>query len=190
MSMTLPTQLTVARIIAIPVMAGFFFAPWEWAREASAIVFMMAAFTDWLDGYLARKMNVESRFGAFLDPVADKLIVAAALVCLLQADPRAAVLVPVMIIISREITISALREWMAELGERTSVAVNWLGKFKTAMQMSAISMMLWRDPVLFLPTYELGYLALLLASALTLWSMIIYLRAAWPLFFAESTKSD
>lgn len=188
--MTIPTQLTVARIAAIPVMAAIFFAPWPWAREASAIIFMAAAFTDWLDGYLARRMQVESRFGAFLDPVADKLIVAAALVCLLQDDPRGVVLVPVMIIISREITISALREWMAELGQRTSVAVNWLGKFKTGTQMSAISMMLWRDPLLGLPIYELGFLCLILASALTMWSMVIYLRAAWPLFFAEVDTED
>ena len=151
------------------------------------MLFLAAAITDWLDGYLARRLNQYSRFGAFLDPVADKLIVAAALV-LLTADDRILdqvldhrlFTVVVVIILGREITVSALREWMAELGERARVAVSFLGKLKTTGQMIAIPFLLYREPLLGLPILRLGEILLYAAAALTLWSMLIYLRAAWP----------
>ncbi len=151
------------------------------------MLFVAAAITDWLDGYLARRLNQYSRFGAFLDPVADKLIVAAALV-LLTADDRILdqvldhrlFTVVVVIILGREITVSALREWMAELGERARVAVSFLGKLKTTGQMIAIPFLLYREPLLGLPILRLGEILLYAAAALTLWSMLIYLRAAWP----------
>lgn len=186
LQLTLPTQLTLLRVLAIPLLVVLYYLDFNHNTIAAAVVFIFAGITDWLDGYLARKLNATSKFGAFLDPVADKLIVATALVVLLQNDPRLAVLVPVAIIIGREITISALREWMAELGQRASVAVRGIGKLKTVTQMCAIGMMLWQEPTFGLPVYMLGYCLLLVASVLTLWSMILYLRAAWPLMAADS----
>ncbi len=181
MRLTLPTQLTLLRVLAIPLLVLVFYLDFKHNTIAAAVIFIIAAITDWLDGYLARRLNAMSNFGAFLDPVADKLIVATALVVLLQNDPTVAMLLPVAVIIGREITISALREWMAELGERASVAVLGIGKLKTGTQMTAISMLLWQEPTFNLPVYQLGYALLLVASVLTLWSMAIYLRAAWPL---------
>lgn len=180
MTLNWPNLLTMLRLALIPVFVVVFFLPYSWAPPASAIIFALAGITDWLDGYLARKLRQSSRFGAFLDPVADKLMVAVALVLILQADPRLAVAIPVMIIIGREITISALREWMAELGARKHVAVTWLGKFKTAAQMLAIVLLLYRYPIKAVPVYDIGIVLLLLAAALTLWSMCLYLLAAWP----------
>ncbi len=181
MPLTLPTQLTILRVLAIPLLVLVFYMDFAHHTIVAAIIFILAAITDWLDGYLARKLNATSNFGAFLDPVADKLIVATALVVLLENDPTVSMMIPVAIIIGREITISALREWMAELGQRTSVAVRGIGKLKTGFQMTAISMMLWQESTFGLPVYTLGYLLLLVASVLTLWSMMIYLQAAWPL---------
>ena len=181
MRLTLPTQLTLLRVLAIPLLVIVYYMDFPHHTIVAAGIFILAAITDWLDGYLARKLNATSNFGAFLDPVADKLIVATALVVLLQDDPSIDLLIPVAIIIGREITISALREWMAELGQRTSVAVRGIGKLKTGFQMTAISMMLWQESTFGLPVYSLGYALLLIASVLTLWSMVIYLRAAWPL---------
>ena len=132
-------------------------------------------------GYLARKWNQTSAFGAFLDPVADKLLVAVSLVMLLREDPSGELAFLVAIIIGREITVSALREWMAELGRRASVAVSWIGKWKTAFQMTAIGMMLWQDSTFGIDWYALGLGLLFIAAALTLWSMVAYLRSAWPL---------
>ncbi len=180
MTLNWPNLLTMLRLVLIPVFVVVFFLPYFWAPPASAVIFALAGITDWLDGYLARKLRQSSRFGAFLDPVADKLMVVVALVLILQADPRLAVAIPVMIIIGREITISALREWMAELGARKRVAVTWLGKFKTAAQMLAIVLLLYRYPIKAVPVYDIGILLLLLAAALTLWSMCLYLLAAWP----------
>ncbi|MHB8425512.1 MAG: CDP-diacylglycerol--glycerol-3-phosphate 3-phosphatidyltransferase [Gammaproteobacteria bacterium] len=180
MTLNWPNLLTMLRLALIPVFVVVFFLPYSWAPPASAIIFALAGITDWLDGYLARKLRQSSRFGAFLDPVADKLMVTVALVLILQADPRLAVAIPVMIIIGREITISALREWMAELGARKHVAVTWLGKFKTAAQMLAIVLLLYRYPIKAVPVYDIGIVLLLLAAALTLWSMCLYLLAAWP----------
>lgn len=183
--LTLPTQLTLMRVCAIPLLVVVYYLDFAHNTIFASGVFIVAAITDWLDGYLARKLNATSNFGAFLDPVADKLIVATALVVLLQNDPRVAMLIPVAIIIGREITISALREWMAELGQRASVAVQGIGKLKTGTQMTAIGMLLWQESTFGLPVYQLGYVLLLAASLLTIWSMVIYLRAAWPLMVAS-----
>ena len=176
----LPNILTLLRIALIPVFAVLFFLPVTWANEAATVVFMVAGFTDWLDGYLARRMNLESKLGAFLDPVADKLMVAAALILIVQADPQYWIAFAAVVIIGREITISALREWMAELGARTTVAVSEIGKFKTASQMLAITLMIYRDDLFGMPTYTVGLVLLYVAVILTLWSMVLYLRAAWP----------
>lgn len=182
-----PNLLTLMRILLIPVFIVAYYLPYPWASLLTMSLFILAALTDWLDGYLARRLNQSSPFGAFLDPVADKLMVASALV-LLTSDKRVHELVwdfrvfavVVVIIIGREITVSALREWMAELGERTRVAVSILGKFKTIGQMVAIPFLLYREPILGLPVFRIGELLLYLAAGLTLWSMVIYLRAAWP----------
>ena len=182
-----PNVLTLLRIVAIPVFIVAFYLPYTWAPAATVILFVLAALTDWLDGYLARRLNQSSPFGAFLDPVADKLMVASALV-LLAADARiqAQVIdhrlfaIVVLIIIGREITVSALREWMAELGARARVAVSILGKLKTTGQMIAIPFLLYRESIWGLPVLQIGELLLYLAAGLTLWSMVVYIRAAWP----------
>ncbi len=180
-----PNILTLLRIVAIPVFIAIFYLPYAWAPAATVILFVLAALTDWLDGFLARRLNQSSPFGAFLDPVADKLMVASALV-LLAADAdievfdRRLFAIVVLIIIGREITVSALREWMAELGERARVAVSFLGKLKTGSQMVAIPFLLYREPLLGLPVLRIGELLLYGAAGLTLWSMVIYIRAAWP----------
>lgn len=178
--MNIPNSLTLLRIGLIPCFIVLFWAPPAWTELAAASVFGLAAATDWLDGYLARRLGQTSRLGAFLDPVADKLIVAVALILLLQRDPRIAIALPVAVIIGREITISALREWMAELGARKTVAVSALGKIKTTAQMIALLLMIARESWFGLPIYELGVAALYVAASLTLWSMVIYLKAAWP----------
>lgn len=175
-----PNILTFLRIVLIPVFVGIFYVPAPWAKFACACVFAIAALTDWFDGYLARRLGQTSPLGAFLDPVADKLIVAVALVLLVQADPRAVLVLPAVVIIGREITVSALREWMAELGARSRVAVSMVGKFKTTAQMVAILLLILKDNLWGLPLYELGLVLLYIAALLTLWSMLLYLRAAWP----------
>lgn len=178
--MNIPNSLTLLRIGLIPVFIGLYWAPPAWTQLAAAGVFALAAITDWLDGYLARRLGQTSALGAFLDPVADKLIVAVALILLLQRDPAIVIAIPVAVIIGREITVSALREWMAELGARGKVAVSSLGKIKTTAQMIALLLMIAREPWLGLPVYHIGVVALYVAATLTLWSMILYLRAAWP----------
>jgi CDP-diacylglycerol--glycerol-3-phosphate 3-phosphatidyltransferase/cardiolipin synthase len=175
-----PNLLTLLRIILIPVFVVVFYVDARWAPYAAALTFGAAALTDWLDGYLARRLRQTSPLGAFLDPVADKLMVAVALVLLVQADPRTLLALPAIVIIGREITVSALREWMAEIGARATVAVSRVGKFKTIAQMVSIILMLLRDSVLGPLVYNLGLVLLYAAAALTLWSMAIYLRAAWP----------
>lgn len=197
---TIPNTLTWIRIAAIPLIVVLFYAPYRWADPAAGLLFAAAGITDSLDGYLARRLNQTSRLGAFLDPVADKLIVAVALVLLLSKDMppevppmfslsaeqmRRVLALTAIVIIGREIAISALREWMAELGERTRVAVSGLGKFKTIVQMVGIPMMLWRDDLLGLPIYRIGLYLTMAAAVLTLWSMISYLRSAWPVLSAE-----
>lgn len=185
MRINLPTALTLGRVAVIPVVLALFYIDWKHARQAAALLFVAAAFTDWLDGWLARRWNQTSNFGAFLDPVADKLLVAVALVILLRDHSTGLMGILVAIIIGREITISALRELLAELGQRKRVAVGMVGKVKTALQMTAISLMLWKLPVASIPVYQLGYGLLFAAAALTLWSMVVYLRAAWPVLKDE-----
>jgi CDP-diacylglycerol--glycerol-3-phosphate 3-phosphatidyltransferase len=177
---TLPNILTWMRIVAIPLMVALFYYPHVWSDQLAGLLFAAAAITDSLDGYLARRMGLTSRLGAFLDPVADKLIVAIALVLLVSKDPQIVLVLTACVIIGREIAISALREWMAELGQRTRVAVSQLGKYKTILQMVGLSMMLFRYPLFGIDVYRLGLWLTVVAAVLTLWSMISYLRAAWP----------
>jgi len=181
MPLNLPNLLTWLRILFIPLTAGVFYLPDGWvtpieANMLAAAFFGVAALTDWLDGWLARKLGQTSAFGAFLDPVADKLMVAAALIVLIDLD-RVAPLIG-LIIIGREITISALREWMAKAGKSASVAVSFVGKLKTALQMVSIVLLLYFDPVASLPIAELGTLLIWIAALLTLVSMAYYLVMA------------
>ena len=178
--LNLPNALTWLRILAVPLVVVLFYMPESWADRAAGLLFAAAAITDAFDGYLARRMNLTSRLGAFLDPVADKLIVAVALVLLVSKDTHLVVVLTAVVIIGREIAISALREWMAEIGQRTRVAVSWIGKWKTIAQMVGLSMMLYRFDLFGLPIYDLGLALTVLSAALTLWSMVSYLRAAWP----------
>jgi len=175
----LPTYLTLLRIAMIPLLAVVFYLPWEYNRLVSTGIFMFAGFTDWLDGYLARKMNLETAFGAFLDPVADKLMVAFVLVLVVQAEASPYLAIPAAVIIGREITIASLREWMAEIGQRAKVKVSQLGKWKTTAQMTAIGLLLYRDELFGLPINVMGYWLLYLSAVLTLWSMVNYLVAAF-----------
>lgn len=188
--MNVPNTLTLVRIALIPVFVLVFYLPFAWAHIAAATVFALAAVTDWLDGYLARRLGQMSAFGAFLDPVADKLMVAVVLVLLVQADPRPSIAIPAAVIIGREIAISALREWMAGIGQRTKVAVVAIGKLKTTAQMVAIFLMLYRASVFGFPTYVVGCTLLQISALLTLWSMIIYLRAASPLMVPSMRQSE
>ena len=181
----IPNILTLLRIVLIPVFVLLFYLPVEWARLSCAFVFSIAAVTDWLDGYLARRWGQVSPLGAFLDPVADKLMVAVSLLLLVQSEPTPALAIPAAVIIGREITISALREWMAELGARAMVAVSVIGKFKTAVQMVAILLLIFGKPLWGVPVYTVGFVLLYVAAILTLWSMALYLRAAWPSLLGE-----
>jgi len=177
---TLPNLLTGLRILLIPIVVVLFYMPYGWSDMACGLMFALAGITDSFDGYLARRLGQVSPLGAFLDPVADKLIVAVALVLLVSRDPHWYVTLTAAVIIGREITISALREWMAEIGARGKVAVSGLGKLKTILQVVGLSMMLFRQDLLFLPIYELGLILTIVAAVLTLWSMVLYLKAAWP----------
>jgi len=177
----LPNILSLLRIALIPVLIGCYFLPSETASIWATIVFAIASLTDWLDGYLARKWDQTSAFGAFIDPVADKLIVAIALVLVLYKTPEWYVLIPVVIIIGREITVSALREWMAEVGERNAVKVSFVGKLKTAFQMISIGCLIFHNSLFGLPIFDIGIALLYVASALTISSMWSYLKAAWPI---------
>lgn len=191
MKFNLPNALTWFRVVAIPLVVAAFYGPelfgWQesWARPATGLMFGLAGITDYFDGYLARRLGLTSSFGAFLDPVADKLIVSTALVLIVQADPRIPLALVAAIIIGREITVSALREWMSQIGARAHVAVSIFGKWKTTLQIIGISLMLYREPLLSLPVYRIGEWLVYLAAALTLWSMIDYLRAAWPAIRAQ-----
>jgi len=192
MPINLPILLTWLRILAIPLLIAVYYVPDSWAtphqRDATAtLVFMAAAFTDWADGYLARKLNQTSAFGAFLDPVADKLMVAAALILLVQLGRTDAIVAT--IIIGREITISALREWMAKIGASKSVAVSMLGKIKTFAQMAAIPLLLYYFPLAGVDSRQVGTLLIWVAALLTLWSMIYYLRMAWPEIAKRSSQN-
>lgn len=178
MQLTLPTTLTLGRVALVPVLVVLFYLPFDWARPAAAVVFALAGLTDWLDGYLARRLDQHSAFGAFLDPVADKVMVAIVLIMLVQDSPHLWMALPAMVIIGREIVISALREWMAEIGQRARVAVSMLGKIKTVAQIAALLLMLYQLPLFGLPTFAIGVALLYVAALLTLYSMIEYLRAA------------
>ena len=180
MPWNLPNTLTWTRIAAIPLIILLFYMPYWWADPAAGLLFGAAGITDSLDGYFARRLGQISRLGAFLDPVADKLIVAVALVLLVSKDARALIVLTAVVIIGREITISALREWMAEIGARGRVAVSQLGKYKTILQIVGLAMMLYRIQLFGLPTYRLGVVLTEVAAVLTLISMVLYLRAAWP----------
>ncbi len=180
MQLNLPTLLTLLRIALIPVFVGVFFLPFRNAHLLCTALFGLAAITDWLDGYLARRLGQTSAFGAFLDPVADKLMVATALVLLVQAIPTPLMAVAATIIIGREIAISALREWMAQIGNHGRVVVSKIGKIKTTVQMIAVLLLLYREPLWIFPTLQIGLGLLIAAAALTLWSMLHYLTAAWP----------
>src|SRR5271168_501927 len=178
----LPNALTWLRILMIPaIIALFYLLPYPWADPAACAAFALAGITDTLDGYYARKLGQTSRLGAFLDPVADKLIVAAALVLIVSKDPRWFVVIVAVVIIGREIAVSALREWMAEIGARSRMKVTVLAKYKTIMQIVGLSLLLFRQNLfVVIPTYKLGLLLTAIAAVLTLWSMVQYLRVAWP----------
>jgi CDP-diacylglycerol--glycerol-3-phosphate 3-phosphatidyltransferase len=178
--LTIPNILTFIRILLIPVLFLVYWLPYPWAKPATGLIFAFAAITDWFDGYLARRLNQNSNFGEFLDPVADKLMVASSLILILSNWPTFWMGIPVVIIIGREIVISALREWMAEMGKRAAVAVSMLGKVKTTFQMFAIAFLLYQHPILGLPIDILGFILLQIAAFLTLLSMVLYLKAAWP----------
>ena len=193
MRITVPTMLTLARIVMIPVLVVVFYLPFKWTNFASAAVFILASVTDWLDGWIARRYHQYSAFGAFLDPVADKLMVATALILIVQGHPTAWMAFWVAVIIGREIAVSALREWMAELGQRARVQVASIGKIKTIVQMVAISMLLYAivpggipqpEPWMGRVVFVVGDWLLAGAALLTLWSGYEYLRAAWPVLRA------
>ncbi len=177
--MNIPNLLTVLRVLLIPIFLLLFYLPFSWSYLAASAVFAVAAATDWLDGYLARRWEQSTPFGAFLDPVADKLMVAVALVVLVEEHHTIWLTLPAAIIIGREIVISALREWMAELGARAHVAVSNLGKWKTAAQMLALVILLASPPSETVRVV-IGFALLIVAAGLTLWSMVHYLIAAWP----------
>ena len=192
--MNIPNSLTLLRIAMIPIFVLVFYLPFKWANLAACIIFTFAAVTDILDGYLARKLGQISPLGAFLDPVADKLMVAVVLVCLVDRDAQnlnwsLLLTLPAAIIIGREITVSALREWMAELGASSKVAVSVYGKIKTIAQMVALGILVFQEPLFGIPIYGLGMVLLYIAAALTLISMFQYLSSAWPKL-RESNKKQ
>jgi CDP-diacylglycerol--glycerol-3-phosphate 3-phosphatidyltransferase/cardiolipin synthase len=188
LKLTLANILTLLRIAAIPIVVICFYSPMPYARPIAAVIFGLAAITDLIDGWVARKYGQTSRFGEFLDPVADKLMVSIVLVMLVQAESGWFEDIIAMIIIGREITISALREWMATIGERANVKVTMAGKVKTALQMFGIAFMVYQNDMFGIPIYTLGFALLVLAAVMTIWSMIIYLRAAWPYIMADETE--
>ena len=185
MRINLPTWLTLFRVGLLPVMVAVFYLPFPGHNITAAIVFVLAAFTDWLDGYLARRMNLTSAFGAFLDPVADKLMVAVTLFLLVESHPSGGwsgvlMAVTAAVIVGREISVSALREWMAEIGARGRIKVSVWGKYKTIMQIVGLSFLLYRQNLFDLPIYKMGLVLTGIAVVLTLWSMFLYLKLAWP----------
>ena len=198
MKLTLPTALTLLRIVLIPVLVLVFYLPHGWTNFASAFVFALAAVTDWLDGWIARRYDMHSAFGAFLDPVADKLMVSTALFLIVQGHPTAWMALWAAVIVGREIAVSALREWMAEIGQRARVSVATVGKIKTVVQMVAVTCLLYSitpesggaarphvEPWLGEVVFHIGDWLLAAAALLTLWSGYEYLRAAWPSLRAE-----
>ena len=193
MKLTVPTMLTLLRILLIPVLVLVFYLPYQWTNFAAAFVFVLASFTDWLDGWIARAYNQSSAFGAFLDPVADKLMVAVALLLIVQKHPTPWMALWAAVIVGREIAVSALREWMAELGQRAKVKVAAIGKIKTVVQMVALTILLYFVPARFgdkpgIP-FAIGDWMLAVAALLTLWSGLAYLRAAWPTLREDARNS-
>lgn len=180
MKLTIPTMLTLFRIVLIPVLVLVFYWSNRWANILACAVFVIGALTDILDGWIARRYQMFSAFGAFLDPVADKLAVTIALFLIVQWHHTVPIALLSAVIVGREITISALREWMAQMGAHGLVKVAGLGKLKTIVQMTAISLLIFREPLLGLPMFLIGEWLLAVAAALTLWSGADYLRAAWP----------
>jgi CDP-diacylglycerol---glycerol-3-phosphate 3-phosphatidyltransferase len=196
MKLTIPTMLTLARIVMIPVLVLVFYLPYRWSNFATAAVFALAAVTDWLDGWVARRYGLHSAFGAFLDPVADKLMVAVALFLIVQGHPTPWMAFWAAVIVGREIAVSALREWMAEIGQRATVKVAMIGKVKTVVQMLALLSLLYsvvpgQRPVPWPgdPVFHVGDWMLAVAALLTLWSGVQYLIAAWPALMADEKKS-
>jgi CDP-diacylglycerol---glycerol-3-phosphate 3-phosphatidyltransferase len=175
----LPNLLTLLRIVLVPVFVVVFYLPFKSANAIAAAIFAAASFTDWLDGYLARKLKMMSPFGAFLDPVADKLLVSTSLLLLVGAKEIDYITIPAIVIVGREIVISALREWMAEIGKRASVTVGYIGKVKTSLQMLALILLLAFTPFVSWGG-TIGFILLYVSAILTIWSMIIYLAIAWP----------
>ena len=190
MKLTIPTMLTLARIVLIPVLVVVFYLPFQWTNFAAAFIFAFASVTDWLDGWIARRYNQYSAFGAFLDPVADKLMVAVALLLIVQKHPTVWMTLWAAVIVGREIAVSALREWMAELGQRAAVKVASIGKIKTIVQMVALVCLLYQEPVFGLPIFRIGEWMLAAAALLTLWSGLAYLRAAWPIMREDAKRSS
>ncbi|WP_448098289.1 CDP-diacylglycerol--glycerol-3-phosphate 3-phosphatidyltransferase [Luteibacter yeojuensis] len=192
MRINLPTWLTLFRVLLLPVMVIVYYLPFRGANLTAAVVFVLAAFTDWLDGYLARRLNLTSAFGAFLDPVADKLMVAVTLFLLVQSHPGGwqgiLMAVTASVIVGREISVSALREWMAQIGARSKVKVAFLGKLKTATQMAALVVLLLQHDAETLRLYHIGEALLVIAGVLTIWSGLDYLRAAWPSLRGDSDE--
>jgi CDP-diacylglycerol--glycerol-3-phosphate 3-phosphatidyltransferase len=189
MKMTVPTMLTLARIVMIPILVIVFYLPYKWTNFAAAFVFAFASVTDWLDGWIARRYHQYSAFGAFLDPVADKLMVATALFLIVQSHPTRWMALWAAVIVGREIAVSALREWMAEIGQRAKVAVATVGKIKTIVQMVAVTLLLYQAPFMGIPVFTIGEWMLAVAALLTLWSGYEYLRAAWPSLRAQAVSS-
>lgn len=179
-NLNIPNLLTLLRIVLVPFLMVFYYLPVTWGQEVAAALFVIAALTDWLDGYLARNLHQGTKLGSFLDPVADKLIVAVALVLVVGRMGTAYLAIPAAVIVGREIAISALREWMAEIGKRTSVAVTQIAKFKTVVQMVALVLLLLYKPDSSLWLQWSGLVLLYIAAILTLWSMVMYVKVAWP----------
>lgn len=192
--MNIPNILTLLRIALIPVFVLLYYLPNSWSYLAATLVFAFAAVTDWLDGYLARRWGETSAFGAFLDPVADKLMVAAALVLIVDTNPSGLsgiwIALPSVVIVGREIAVSALREHMAELGARAKVAVSMMGKVKTTTQMIALLLLIYQMPIGPVPTVSIGVIMLYIAAALTLWSMVLYLKAAIPVLTEQEHSKN
>ena len=182
--------LTLFRIAAIPIVVISFYSQMPNARPIAAVLFGIAAVTDLIDGWVARRYGQTSRFGEFLDPVADKLMVSIVLVMLVQAEARWFEDVIAMIIIGREITISALREWMATIGERANVKVSMAGKIKTTLQMFGIAFMVYHNDLFGIPIYTVGFVLLVMAAIMTIWSMVIYLKAAWPFIVNDQDTTE
>ncbi len=180
MSITLPTWLTLLRIALVPVLVACFYLPMRGTNVIAALLFVVIALTDWLDGWLARRYGMDSAFGAFLDPVADKLTVTVVLFVIVQQDPTALMAILGAIIVGREISITALREWMATIGQIARIRVAGIGKIKTVVQMVALTLLLYRHDLFGVPIYAIGRWLLIAAAILTLWSAFVYVRAAWP----------